>query len=38
VQRVLGVDLADPEVVLALHFALLARETMRRPNLAVLPG
>jgi len=38
VQRVLGVDLADPEVVLALHFAVLARETMRRPNLAVLTG
>jgi purine catabolism regulator len=38
VQRVLGVDLADPEVVLALHFAVLARETMHRPNLAVLSG
>lgn len=33
VQRILGVDLADPEVVLALHFAVLARETS--PNLAV---
>jgi purine catabolism regulator len=38
VERVLGVNLADPEVILALHFAVLARETMRRPNLAVLTG
>lgn len=38
VQKVLGVDLADPEVVLGLHFAILARETLKSPNLAVLPG
>jgi purine catabolism regulator len=38
VERLLGVDLADPEIVLALHFAVLARETMRRPNLAVVTG
>jgi PucR family transcriptional regulator, purine catabolism regulatory protein len=38
VEKVLGVNLTDPEVVLALHFAVLARETMRRPNLAVLSG
>lgn len=38
VEKVLGVSLADPEVVLALHFAVLARETMRRPDLAVLSG
>jgi purine catabolism regulator len=38
VEKILGVDLGDPEVVLALHFAVLARETARRPNLAVLPG
>ena len=38
VEKVLGLSLADPEVVLALHFAVLARETMRRPNLAVLSG
>jgi purine catabolism regulator len=38
VEKVLGVNLADPEVILALHFAVLARETMRRPNLAVLTG
>jgi purine catabolism regulator len=38
VERVLGADLSDPEVVLALHFAVLARETMRRPDLAVLTG
>lgn len=38
VERVLGVDLADPEVVVGLHFAVLARETMRRPDLAVVRG
>jgi PucR family transcriptional regulator, purine catabolism regulatory protein len=38
VERVLGVNLADPEVVLGLHFAVLARETRRRPDLAVLTG
>jgi purine catabolism regulator len=38
VQRVLGVDLADPEVVVGLHFAVLARETIRRPDLAVVRG
>ncbi|HVU91805.1 MAG TPA: PucR family transcriptional regulator ligand-binding domain-containing protein [Jatrophihabitans sp.] len=38
VEKVLGVDLADPEVILSLHFAVLARETMRRPDLAVLTG
>lgn len=35
VQRVLDADLSDPEVVLSLHFAVLARETLRRPDLAV---
>ena len=38
VQRVLGVDLADPEVVVGLHFAVLARETLERPDLAVVRG
>jgi Purine catabolism regulatory protein-like family/PucR C-terminal helix-turn-helix domain/GGDEF-like domain len=38
VERLLDIDLGDPEVVLALHFAVLARETMRRPDLAVLDG
>ncbi|MFN2562938.1 MAG: PucR family transcriptional regulator [Jatrophihabitans sp.] len=38
VERVLGVDLADREVVVGLHFAVLARETMRRPDLAVVRG
>jgi PucR family transcriptional regulator, purine catabolism regulatory protein len=38
VERVLGVDLTDAETVLGLHFALLARETLRRPDLAVLTG
>jgi PucR family transcriptional regulator, purine catabolism regulatory protein len=38
VERVLGVNLADPEVVVGLHFAVLARETMRRPDLAVVRG
>jgi purine catabolism regulator len=38
VERVLGVDLADPEVVVGLHFAVLARETMRQPDLAVVRG
>ncbi|HEX3335474.1 MAG TPA: PucR family transcriptional regulator ligand-binding domain-containing protein [Jatrophihabitans sp.] len=38
VERLLDVDLADPEIVLALHFAVLARETMRSPNLAVVTG
>ncbi|SHG97599.1 Sugar diacid utilization regulator [Jatrophihabitans endophyticus] len=33
-ERILGVDLADPDVVLGLHFALLARETLARPDLA----
>ncbi|TWP34051.1 PucR family transcriptional regulator [Leekyejoonella antrihumi] len=35
VQQVLGVDLSDAEVVLGLHAAVLARETMRQPTLAV---
>src|SRR5919198_2432555 len=35
VERVLGVDLADPAVVVGLHFAVLARETLSRPDLAV---
>lgn len=38
VQRLLGVDLADPEVVLALHFAVLSRHTLQRPQLAVRSG
>jgi purine catabolism regulator len=38
VQHILEVDLADPQVVLSLHFAVLARETMQRPNLAVVNG
>jgi len=35
VERVLGVDLADPAVVVGLHFAVLARETLGAPDLAV---
>jgi purine catabolism regulator len=35
VERVLGVDLADPAVVVGLHFAVLARETLSHPELAV---
>ncbi|MDT4940750.1 MAG: PucR family transcriptional regulator, purine catabolism regulatory protein [Pseudonocardiales bacterium] len=35
VERVLGADLADPDVVLGLHFAVLARETLARPEVAV---
>jgi purine catabolism regulator len=35
VERVLGVDLSDPDVVIGLHFAVLARETPARPELAV---
>jgi PucR family transcriptional regulator, purine catabolism regulatory protein len=35
VEQVLGVDLADPAVVVGLHFAVLARETLGRPDLAV---
>jgi PucR family transcriptional regulator, purine catabolism regulatory protein len=35
VQRVLGVDLTDPAVVVGLHFAVLARETLTSPGLAV---
>jgi purine catabolism regulator len=35
VERILGVDLADPAVVVGLHFAVLARETLGRPDLAV---
>lgn len=38
VQRVLGVDLADPAIVVGLHFALLARETLETPELAVRRG
>jgi sugar diacid utilization regulator len=38
VERLLDADLGDPEIVLALHFAVIARETMRRPDLAVLDG
>lgn len=38
VEHVLGVDLADPEVVVGLHFAVLARETLQRPDLAVVRG
>jgi purine catabolism regulator len=34
-ERVLGVDLSDPDVVIGLHFAVLARETLARPELAV---
>ncbi|MGN6606691.1 MAG: PucR family transcriptional regulator [Jatrophihabitans sp.] len=40
VERVLGVDLGDPEVVLGLHFALLARGTLlgaRQGEAAVSP-
>jgi purine catabolism regulator len=36
VERVLGVDLADPAVLVGLHFAVLARETLGRPDLAVV--
>lgn len=35
VERVLGVQLTDPAVVVGLHFAVLARETLGDPNLAV---
>jgi purine catabolism regulator len=35
VEQVLGVDLGDPEVVVGLHVAVLAGETLRRPDLAV---
>ena len=35
VEQVLDVDLADPGVILALHFAVLARDTLNRPDLAV---
>ena len=35
VQRVLGVDLSDAEVVMGLHVAVLTHETLRRPALAV---
>jgi purine catabolism regulator len=35
VERILGVDLADPAVLVGLHFAVLARETLDRPELAV---
>lgn len=35
VQRILDIDLSDAEIVLGLHVAILARETMRRPDLAV---
>lgn len=38
VQAILGVRLDDPEVVLALHFASMVRETAARPGLAVRPG
>jgi purine catabolism regulator len=37
VERVLGVDLGDPETVLALHFAVLAREGMRRADVVLRP-
>ncbi len=35
VERVLGVDLGDADVVLGLHFALLARATLAQPEAAV---
>jgi purine catabolism regulator len=35
VERILGVDLADPAVVVGLHFAVLARETLHSPDLSV---
>jgi purine catabolism regulator len=38
VERVLGVDLSDPDVIHGLHFAVLARETLERPDLAVRQG
>jgi purine catabolism regulator len=38
VQTVLGVDLADPEVVLGLHFAVLARQTLQNPELGLVRG
>ncbi len=38
VEQVLGVDLADPEVVVGLHFAVLARQTLGVPDLAVRRG
>jgi purine catabolism regulator len=38
VEGVLGVDLADPAVVVGLHFAVLASETLGAPDLAVRRG
>jgi purine catabolism regulator len=38
VERVLGVDLGDPAVIVGLHFAVLAQETLGRPDLAVRTG
>ncbi len=35
VERILAADLGDADTVLSLHFALLARETLHRPGLAV---
>jgi purine catabolism regulator len=38
VEQVLGVDLSEAEVVVGLHFAILARETLGAPDLAVRRG
>jgi purine catabolism regulator len=38
VEQVLGVELSDPEVVVGLHFAVLARQTLGVPDLAVRRG
>lgn len=38
IERILGVDLADPEIVLSLHVALLAREAMGPGEAAGPPG
>jgi purine catabolism regulator len=38
VEQVLGVDLSDAEIVVGLHFAVLARETLSAPDLAVRRG
>ena len=38
IEQVLDVDLSDPDVVLGLHFAVVAREALTIPALAVRPG
>ena len=38
VEKLLGVDLGDPQVVLSLHVALLARDVLDRPGTSVRPA